>query len=120
MDADLVSPAGLQADVEKRMAVEQPLDVEMRDGVARPLRVERHARRVAPVAADRRLDPPVPRPRPAPYERLVAPLQRTPAEEVAQAVVGRRGPRDEEQAGGVPVEPVSDAGPVGRVAAGEI
>ena len=72
VDADLVRPAGLEADVEQRVAAEQPLDLEVRDGVARRVGVERVPRRLAAVAADRRLDPPRARARPAADERQVA------------------------------------------------
>src|SRR5207249_8461605 len=58
MDTDLVRPAGLERDAEERVAAQQLDDLEMRDGLARRVRVERVARRLAAVAADRRLDPP--------------------------------------------------------------
>src|SRR3954447_16946286 len=65
VDPDLVRSAGLEAHIEQGMAVEQALDLEVGDGVARRLRVERHPRGLAAVAADRRLDLPAPRARPA-------------------------------------------------------
>ena len=69
------------------------------------------------VAADRRLDAPAPRARPAAHERHVAPLERAPADEVPEPAVGLLGARDDEQAGGVAVEPVDDPGPLRHVAA---
>ena len=84
VDADLVRAAGLEADVEQRVPVEQALDLEVRDRLARRVGVERVARRLAAVAADRRLDPAGPRARPTADERLVAPLERPRSDELLQ------------------------------------
>src|SRR4051812_48381841 len=112
MDADLVRAAGLEPHVEQRVAVEQPLDLEVRDRLARRVAVERVARRPAPGAADRRLDPPGPGARPAADERLVATLEGVLAHELLQLRVCLLAARDREQAGRVAVEPVDDAGPL--------
>ena len=72
VDADLVRPAGLEADASERVPGSSSLDLEVRDRLARRVGVERMARRVAAVAADRRLDPPAPRARPAADEGEVA------------------------------------------------
>ena len=112
VDADLVRAAGLEPDVEQRVPAEQPLHLEVRDRLARGVRVERVARRLAPVAADRRLDPPGPRARPPAHERLVAPLELPGAHELLQLRVRLLAARDDEQARRVAVEPVDDAGPL--------
>src|SRR5207302_9969146 len=58
MDADLVRAARLEAHVEQRMARQEIDDLEVRHGLAWTVRRERLAKRVTPVASDRRLDPP--------------------------------------------------------------
>ena len=63
MDADLMRPPRLEPHVQERVLRERLDDLEPRDGVARLLRIERALRRVAPVTADRRVDPARPRPR---------------------------------------------------------
>ena len=57
MDADLVRAPRLEADAQERVLREQLDELEVGHGVARSVRVERVPRRVATVAADRRLDP---------------------------------------------------------------
>ena len=63
---------------------------------------------LVPVAADRRLDPALPRLRPAAHERLVASLESPPPDEVAETPVRVLRARDDEQARRVAVEPVHD------------
>jgi hypothetical protein len=69
VDADLVRPARLEANVEQRVAREQLRQLELRDRLPRDLGVERVPQRIAAVAADRRLDPPPAGARPADDER---------------------------------------------------
>ena len=104
--------AGLEPDVEQRVPVEQALDLEVRDRLAWRVGVERVARRLAAVAADRRLDPPGPRARPTADDRLVAPLERPFSHELLQPGVGLLAAGDDEQARGVAVEPVDDSRPL--------
>src|SRR5947199_220672 len=61
------------------------------------------------IAADRRLDPPAKRTRPAPHERQVIPLERTLPNERLKPHICLLGLRDDEQARGVAVEPMHDA-----------
>src|SRR5204863_9691103 len=65
MDADLMRPAGLEPDAQERVALEELLELEVRHGRARLIRVERVPETVVPVAADRRVDRPASRARPA-------------------------------------------------------
>src|SRR5204862_4087936 len=74
VNADLVRAAGFERDAEESVGAQQLDDLEMRDRLARSVRVERVARRVAAVAADRRLDPPRARARPPGDEREVLAL----------------------------------------------
>ena len=84
MDADLVHAPGLEPHAQERVDREEPLHLEMGDRLARRVRVEGDPGRVAPVAADRSLDPTRPRRRPAPHERQVAALEPMPADEVGE------------------------------------
>ena len=70
------------------------------------------ARAVAPVAADRRLDPARRRLRRAPDERGVRALELARADQLLQQRVRLRRAGDDEQPGRVAVEPVHDPGPV--------
>ena len=72
-----------------------------------------------PVAADRRLDAAAPGARTAPHERLVAPLERVTADEVAQATVRLFASRHDQQAGRVAVDAVDDPRPVRHLASGD-
>jgi hypothetical protein len=112
MDADLVRAARLEPHVEQRVPVDQPFDFEVRDRLARRVGVERVTRRLAPVAADRRFDPPGPRARAPADERLVAPLELPGAHQLLQLLERRIAARDHEQTRGVAVEPVDDARPL--------
>ena len=71
------------------------------------------------VAADRRLDPARPRARRALDEREIAALDLAAADRLLEPRVRLLGAGDDEQAGGVAVEPVDDPGPV-VVAAGRV
>ena len=72
--ADLMRAARLEAHVEQRPLAELLPHLEPGDGVARRLGVEGVPRPIAPVATDRRLDPPGARARCSADERDVAPL----------------------------------------------
>ncbi len=75
MHPDLVRPPGLEPDKEERVPRQKLLELEVRHGRTRRGRVERVAEPVVPVAADRRVDRPAPRPRPAGDEREVLACQ---------------------------------------------
>ena len=114
VDADLVRPAGLERHAKERSLRERLDKLEVRHRIAGAVGVERLARRVAPVAADRGLDPPGPRRRPPAHERHIgapdpapAKLSLKPAERLLVA-------RHEQEARRVAVEAVDDAGPVRR------
>src|SRR5213075_1101494 len=81
MDADLMRPAGLEPDAQERVALEELLELEVRHGRARLIRVERVPETVVPVAADRRVDRPASRARPAHDEREVLACHRTAPDE---------------------------------------
>ena len=91
-------------------------DLEVRDGVLRRVRVERAAGRVAPVAADRRLDPARAGARASLDERQVAALELPRPHQLLEAVVRLLRAGGDEQSRGVAVEPVDDPRPL-RVAA---
>ena len=78
---------------------------------------------MAAVAADRRLDPPAPRARPASNEREVLALERAPPNEALQPAECLLAPRHHEQTRRVAVEAVDDARalrrPAGRTAAAQ-
>jgi hypothetical protein len=112
VDADLMRPPGLEPHVQQRMASNELGDLEMGDGLARRVRVERLPGRIVPVTADRRLDLPTPRARPAPNERDVVALERTAPYELLETLVRFVRARDDKEAGGVAVEPMDDSGPV--------
>ncbi len=118
VDADLVHAAGLQTHREQRVVVPRADDVEVCDGVAGRVAVQRDAGRVIAVAADRGLDPAAPRPGCAADEREVGALERPPADERRQPLIGLRRAGDDEQARRVAVEAVHDPRPL-RVAAGD-
>ena len=65
VDADLMRAAGLEADAQERVARQELLELEMRHRGTGCGGVERLAEPVVPVAADRCLDGPAARPRPA-------------------------------------------------------
>jgi hypothetical protein len=111
-----VRAARLQANAQERVLREQLLDLEVGDRLPRRGRVERMARRVGAIAADRRLDPARPGPRPAAHERQVDPFELSPAHERLQAPVRLRRAGDDEEARRVAVESVDDARPVGVAA----
>src|SRR5439155_22423363 len=68
VDADLVGSSRLEPDVQQRVARQQLDEVEMRDRVAGRVGVERVPQSIAPVAADRSLDPARARARMADYD----------------------------------------------------
>src|SRR4051794_27217569 len=113
--ADLVHPTRLEPHAKQRVPGEQPLDLELRDCVTCGIRVERDPRRVAAVAADRRLDPSRPRARASVHERDVRPLERAVTHELLQPCMCFLRARDHHQPRRVAVEPVHDPGPL-RVA----
>ena len=122
VDADLVRPARLEVDPEQRMLAEQLQQLEVRHRVARAVRVQGLAGRVAAVAPERRLDAAFPRAWAAADERRVGPLEAVGLDELLQALVRLVRPRDDEQAGGVAVEPMHDSRPLlvaARCSAGE-
>src|SRR5215831_13534622 len=99
MDADLVRPPGLEADVEERMASEQFGDLEVRDGIARRIRVERMTHGVAAVAPDRRLDPAGVGAWPPHDEREVVALELASSDEGLETLVCLVRTRDDHQTG---------------------
>ncbi len=116
VDADLVRAARLEPDAQQRMLRQDLLDVEVGHGVARRGGVEGLPRRIAPVAANGRLDPPAARVRPAPDEREILAFERAPPNEALQATEGLLAAGDDEQARGITIEAVDDASAVGRPA----
>jgi hypothetical protein len=91
----------------------------VRDRGTRRRRVERDAGRVSSVAADRCVDLPGARARPAAHESEVRPLKRTFTDELLQALVRGFRPGDDHQPRRVAIQAVDDAGPL-RVAAGDL
>ena len=91
---------------------EQLLELEMRHGCARRGGVERVAEPVVPVAADRRLDRALPRPRRPATSARYSRVELAPPHEPLQPLVRLLRARDDEQAGRVAVETVDDARPV--------
>ena len=118
VDADLVRPPRLEPHPQQRVPGQQLDHLEVCDRLARRVRVERLARRLGPVAPDRRLDPPAARARPTADERQVFALEPVAADERLQAAVCPFRPRHDHEPGRVPVEPVDDPGPIGLVASG--
>src|ERR671922_489407 len=109
VDTDLVRPARLEVDAEKRVRVDQLHELEVRDGVARAVRVQRLARWISPVAPDRRLDPSLARSWPPSDERGVRALEPVAPDEPLKALVGLVRASDDEQSRRVAVEPVDDS-----------
>ena len=101
--------AGPEPDLEQRVLGQQLPRLEPRHGLSWCGRVERMPGAVVAIAADRRLDPPAKRTRPAAHERQVLPLERTLPNERLKPRVCLLGLRDDEQARGVAVEPMHDA-----------
>src|SRR5215211_9113176 len=112
MHADLVRASGFEPDAQERVVADQLNELEVGDRSSRAVCFQGLAGRVAPVSADRRLDPPRPRPRPAADERQIFALQLVLLDKALQSRVRLRGARDDEQAGGVSIEAVNDAGPL--------
>ena len=119
VDSDLVRAAGLEPDAEQRVLGEQLDDLEVRDRLVWRVGVQRLPRRLRPVAADRRLDPPCTRTRPPADERQVLALQPVPADERLQPAMRLLRPRHDQQPGSVAVEPVHDSRPL-RLPAGRL
>src|SRR2546422_9670612 len=63
MHTDLMRTAGFELDIQQRVSRQELHQLEVRHRLARRVRVERVTERIAPVAPDRRLDPPAARPR---------------------------------------------------------
>jgi len=118
VNADLVRPAGLEADREQRVVRQEPLELEMRDRLAGRIRVERLTERIVTVAADRRLDAAASRARPATDERQIAAVERPLANELLQSAVGLLGAGDDEESGRVAVEAMDDARPFRGISPG--
>ena len=117
VDADLVRPPRLQPEPHERRVLHRLDERVVRDGVLPALlRHDRHPPPVARVAPEERLDRPALRLGHAPDDREVAaadrPLHELPRERRVRRVVLRH----DEQAGGVLVEAVDDAGAHGDVA----
>ena len=110
VDADLVRPAGLETNAEERARRQDLEHLEVRDRVARRGRVERVATGVGAVSSDRSLDSPALGARRPDNEGEIAPLEAATADEVLQTAVRLGRPRDDDEAGGVAVEAVDDAG----------
>ena len=113
-------PARLQAQAQQRGARQRALDREVRARVTRPGAADGHARARAPVASNRRLDRPRACRRAALDERQVLPLDQALGERALQPPVDLLVAGDDEQARGVAVEPVHDAGALGIAAAGAV
>ena len=96
--ADLVGPPRLEPHTQQGMRAEQLLHLEVGRRLAWRVRVERPARRILAVAADRRVDPPLPGPRPAADERNVNPFEGAVANQVLQPLVRLLGASDGEEA----------------------
>ena len=108
VDADLVGAPGLEPDIEERVRGEQLAYLEVRYGLPRLVGVERASGRIAAIAADRRIDAAARGARPSAHEREVAALDLAPANRLLQRGVGVLGPRDDQQPGGVAIEPMHD------------
>src|SRR5664280_3604536 len=89
--------------------------LEMRDRRVRLVGLERAPDRVPAIASDRRLDRSLARTRPAAHQRQILALDLAPAHEPAQPEKGRFAAGHDHQPRGVAVEPVDDAGPLGRL-----
>ena len=89
--ADLVRAPGLERDVEERVLRQGLHDLEVRHRLARLVGVERAPRRIAPVAADRRLDPSRAGARMPADEREVAALDLAPPDRLLERGVRRLG-----------------------------
>jgi len=83
------------------------------DGITRGRGIERVPSRVPTVAADRCLDATTPGARPTADEREIFTFHRAPAEQALQAAVRLLGAGNDQEAGGVAVEPMDDARPLG-------
>src|SRR5438876_4071395 len=127
MDADLVRPAGLEADTEQGRARKATLDLEVGARGAGLVGADRLLGPQAPVAAQRRVDRAGPRPGPPLDERQVLAPDLARPEQVLEDAVHPVRLGDDQEAGGVAVEPVHDprapgvrpAGPPPRQRAGQ-
>jgi hypothetical protein len=118
VDANLVRPAGLEANPQQRVPPDQLFHLEVRRRLSGLIRVERPARRIGSVAADGGLDPAPPRTWAPAHERDVGSLQLAPADEVLEAPVRLARAGDDEEARRVPIEPVHDPRPLGVLSPG--
>ena len=82
MHADLVRPPRLEGRPEEGVPAHRLDHFEVRDGVARGVGVQGDPRRVVPVTADRRLDAPPLRARPAAHEGQVLAHELSPPQEL--------------------------------------
>ena len=94
-------------------AAERLPHLEVRDGLAGLVGVERAPRRIAPVAADRCVDPPARRAGMALDEREIAPFDLAAADRFLERRIRLLRTSDGEQPRGVAIEPVHDPGPLG-------
>lgn len=118
VDANLVRPAGLEANLEQRVPADQLVHLEVGRRLSRMVGVERPARGIGAIAADRGLDPAPPRAWAPAHERDIGSLQLAPADEVPEAPVRLTRAGDDEQARRVPIKPVHDPRPLGILSPG--
>ena len=114
--ADLVGAARVQPQAQQRVRGERAIEREVGAGLARKVAADRHARAHGRVAPDRRLDRAAARARATLDQREVFALDLPRGERLLQQPVGLLGAGDHEQARGVAVEAVHDAGAL-RIAA---
>src|SRR4051794_22138719 len=119
VDADLVRPAGLEPDLEQRVARQELTDREVGDRIAGRIGVERMPQSIATVAADRRFDPAAARPWSPDHERDVVTIELMAAHKLLQPPVRLLRARDHHQSRRITVEPMHDAWPVG-ISAGDV
>src|SRR5918992_5244951 len=112
MHSNLMRAPRLEVDSEERVAVEQLLDLEVGHRLTRVVRVEGLPEGRRAVAPDRRLDPSPSRTRTPLYEGQILTLELALPNQTLEPFVCFGGPRNDEQARGVAVEPVHDAGAV--------
>ena len=108
--ADLMRAPGLERHPQQRVVRQRALGLEVRDGGMRIVGVGGDLRPHTAVAAERRVDRPAPRRRPALDQRQVLAGDLALAQRGLQRGVDRLAARQHEQPRGVAVEPVHDAG----------
>ena len=118
VDTNLMGPPGLEHDPQQRGVRQQALDLEMRPRGPGLIRLDRHLQPVARVATDRRIDRARAGGNVTVDQREVLAPQPPRGKQRLQAPVDRIALGDDEQPGGVAVEPVDDPGPDGVLPTG--